>query len=105
MSGVANGDSKVNTSKTNVIQFRPSRTKKSDYEFTYGDIVLESVKEYKYLGVIMDEHLSFNSCCKTLGESCGRALSVLLYLNLKCLGTFTKMFEACVSYLVMQLFT
>ncbi len=40
--------------------------------------MLDIVKEYKYLGVIFDEHLNFEECSKTLADSGGRALSAII---------------------------
>ena len=91
---------KVNTAKTNIVHFRTSRTPKTDFNFMYDDEKLTIVPEYKYLGVIMDEHLNFNSCSKTLAESGGRALSAIIsrLKSHKDVGfkSFTKVYDACV---------
>ena len=41
-----------------MVHFEPSRAWKSNFNFEYGDDSVEIVPEYKYLGVIFDEHLS-----------------------------------------------
>ena len=52
--------------------------KRSEFTFKYGPINLKIVPEYKYLGVIVDEHLTFSQCSKTLADSAGRALSAII---------------------------
>ena len=53
---------KLNIEKSNVIHFRPKRHIKSEYRFTYGNDTLTIIDKYKYLGVILDEFLNFESC-------------------------------------------
>ena len=69
---------KLNTSKMNVVRFRNTRTKKSTFEFEYNGSKIDTISEYKYLGVIMDEHLNFKSCSKKLADSGSRALSAII---------------------------
>ena len=92
---------KVNISKSNIVHFRPPRAKLTQFVFQYGDKNLEIVNEYKYLGVILDQHLSFKTCSKTLADSGGRALSAVMskFKQFKDIGfnTFTRMFESCVA--------
>ena len=91
---------KVNTTKTNTVHFRSKNAQKTVFDFKLGDISLNTVSEYKYLGVIMDEHLTYETCSKTLADSAGRALSAVLsrFKSLKDVGygSFTKMYETCV---------
>ena len=88
---------KINTSKSNIVHFRPKRHKLTTYEFCLGDQKLETVSEYKYLGVILDEHLTFTQCSKTLADAGGRALSAIIskFKQFKDFGfeTFSKMYE------------
>ena len=69
---------KVNETKTKIIHFRPVRTCQTEFEFKYGGMVIDKVDEYKYLGVILDENLTFNNCSKALAASGGRALGALI---------------------------
>ena len=52
---------------------------------------------YKYLGIILDEHLNFNDCTQTLSDAVGRALGGIIakFKTLKNVGydTFTKLFN------------
>jgi hypothetical protein len=60
---------KVNETKSNIVYFRPSRFEQISYDFKYGHVNLKTVGEYKYLGVILDEHLNFENCSKVLSQS------------------------------------
>ena len=64
---------KVNIEKTKVVHFRTSRHTVADTGFTYGDLDLETVSQYKYLGVILDEHSKCDYPIKPLADSSGRA--------------------------------
>ena len=91
---------KVNESKSNIVHFRPCRTKQTTFTFKYGQKDLSLVNEYKYIGVILDENLTYASCSKTLADSAGRALGAVIskFKQFKEVGyhTFTKMFNTCV---------
>ena len=67
----------------------------------YGEQALDIVNEYKYLGGILDEHLKFTQCSKTLAESGGRVLSAitskLKQFNDISYKTFTTMYNAGVT--------
>ena len=73
----------------------------SEYEFRYGDQLLECVPYYKYLGVILDEHLKFERCVQTLADSGGRALGSIInkFKTLKNVGyrTFECMYNSGVK--------
>ena len=92
---------KVNKGKTKVVHFRPQRRKRPEYVFDYDGEKLEIVSDYKYLGVILDEHLKFDSCARSLAEATGRALGAVLskvkMLNNVGYVTFKKMYDAGVK--------
>jgi hypothetical protein len=87
----------VNASKSKIMHFRSSRKRPTQFSFTYGDITLERVSEYKYLGVILDEFLDYTRCSDVLSESAGRALGSIIskFKVLKDVGfkTFSKMYD------------
>lgn len=95
---------KVNKNKSKIVHFRYNKQQQTKSSFTYGEEVLEMVKEYKYLGIIMDEYLNFNSCSKTLADSGGRALgSIISKCKLiKDIGfrSYSKMYECGVIPIV-----
>jgi hypothetical protein len=91
----------VNIEKTQVIHFRPKRAKKTNSKFCYGNSLLEVVSNYRYLGVIVSEHLDQQVIGNTLADGATRALGKLLskyYLN-KGLGLkmYTKFYDTCIS--------
>ena len=63
---------KVNNSKSKIVHFRYHKQRQTNSHFIYGGETLEIVKEYKYLGIIIDEYLNFNTCSKSLADSGGR---------------------------------
>ena len=68
----------INVTKSNVIHFRKKRIKETGFNFTFGPNNITSTCKYKYLGVILDEHLTFQDCIKTLNDSSGRVLSGII---------------------------
>ena len=68
----------VNIDKTKVIHFRPSSCKPTSYNFTLGREKVETVDRYKYLGVVLNEHLNFNVTADILADSSGRALGAVI---------------------------
>ena len=67
-----------NDLKCGIVHFRNTSSKKSEVVFTLGGSIIETVSRYKYLGVILDEHLTFKECARTLVEAGGRALSKII---------------------------
>ena len=63
----------VNTEKTQVVHFRPTRKTPTPFEFKFGKNTLLHVPEYKYLGVHLDEHVSFKATGTALAEGASPA--------------------------------
>ena len=63
--------------------------------------MLEYVSNYKYLGCMMDEHLTFKECTKLLANSAGRALGAVIAKSklIKDLRFITQknLIESCVD--------
>ena len=89
---------RVNVTKTKIVHFRVKSQTKSTYKFMYGTDEIEIVDKYKYLGIILDEYLDFDTTSSVLAGSGGRALGAVYskFCKLKGLGyrTYTKMYEA-----------
>ena len=90
----------VNPEKTEVIHFRKKRIPKTTTTFKLGEITLDVVSFYKYLGCTINEYLESTYIGNILSEGASRALGKLLskfYKN-KGLGykTYTKLYETCV---------
>lgn len=64
----------INADKSQIVHFRHHSKTKSDQTFTLGNNNLQTVSYYKYLGVIFDEHLSFEINSSILADSASRAL-------------------------------
>ncbi len=65
---------RVNVNKSKVIHFRTKSQAQTDIDFTLGNNSLEKVNKYKYLGVIFDSSLYFETTAEFLAKSGGRAL-------------------------------
>ena len=90
----------VNTDKTEIVHFRPSRCKRTPFHFTFDDNILRVVENYKYLGVYFDEHMTFMRTASALASSSSRALGSVRY-RLKFLkecrcSTFTTLYSSCI---------
>ena len=92
---------KVNNDKTNIVHFRPTRQQKTNYDFKYGEHAITMTHEYKYLGIILDEHLKFDSCIAALASAGGRALGAIIskFKELKNVSynTYTKLYNSGVA--------
>ena len=70
---------KVNTDKSNVMDFRKPRQALTTNVFTLGPYAPQTVSSYKYLGYYLDEHLNFLGGCSVLSGSVGRSLSAIIH--------------------------
>ena len=88
---------RVNLDKTKVIHFRNNRKLVTNHVFKFSESTIEIVSCYKYLGILIDEHLTFEKCAKLLSESGGRALGSIIskFKILKNCGfkTFEKLYS------------
>ncbi len=91
----------VNIDKTKVVHYRKANTNRSNYQFTWEDRQIGIVNGYKYLGVFLDEFLSFDVHCEALSNSAGRALGRIIskfsYFRNVGFKTFNKLFECNVE--------
>jgi hypothetical protein len=83
------------------MHFRKVRQARSQYVFKYGNIDLEVVNKYKYLGIALNEHLNFTVTADILAGAGGRALGSIIskFSTFRNIGyiTFTKLFQTSVS--------
>ena len=91
----------LNESKTQVVHFRPKSHNKSTFSYKYGNVNIETVSGYKYLGLWFDEFLDFNVTTSNLASSASRALGVVIS-KFKAVGgtnfdTYSKLFDSFVS--------
>ncbi|VDI61569.1 Hypothetical predicted protein, partial [Mytilus galloprovincialis] len=59
----------INTEKSKVMHFRPSRSKRSNFQFKIGDNLLQITDTYKYLGVTFHDLKDFKDNANRLSEA------------------------------------
>ena len=83
------------------MHFRNKRKQITKYFFTFENSSIEIVNWYKYLGVLLDDHLDFNTTTELLAGAAGRALGAVLtkFKNFRNIGfnAFQKLFDTIVS--------
>lgn len=92
----------VNVEKTKVMVFRKNyQVRREEISIGYGKYELEQVRQYKYLGVMLDEALRFNVAQEELANAGSRALGAVINQarHHKDLGykTYSKIIDACVT--------
>lgn len=90
----------VNPMKSNIVHFRPSSVPRTANSFTCGIHNLKVVANYTYLGLLLTEFLDFNLMAKSVAQSAGRALGLLI-AKFKSYGgfpykVFMKLYESTV---------
>lgn len=90
----------INTSKSQIVHFRRSNKSQTARIFTIGDKIIDKVKEYRYLGLVLNEHLDWNLTAKHVAKSAHRALGALIAKS-KAYGglpfrVFKKLYESLV---------
>ena len=58
----------VNVEKSKIVHFRGKRVRRSNFMFQFGESNFEYVCKYKYLGILLDEFMDFNSCASHLAD-------------------------------------
>ena len=95
---------KVNIDKTKILYFRNKRKSITKYEFKINNCKINLTGNYRYLGVILDEYLTFELCPRTLAESGIIALSSIIskFKQFKNIGyyTFTKLYDTGVNSVI-----
>ena len=90
----------VNVLKTNIMHVRKKRKKITNFVFKLGNKVINLCKEYKYLGVTVNEYLNFEDISSALLDSSNRALSGIITCMIKNggfpLNVFKILYDSCV---------
>ena len=68
----------INIDKTNIVHFRPRNTNLTEFNFKIGNSDLDKVNRYKYLGIMIDEFLTFNDNAELLSGAANRALGSII---------------------------
>ena len=91
----------VNLTKTNIMHVRPNRKPQSNFTFLFNCRPVDYCKNYKYLGMTINEFLDYNYTTETLSDAAGRALSQIFCKTIKHGGlpyvTYTTLIECCVN--------
>ncbi len=89
---------KFNVNKSNVMHIRQPHVNKTNFRFLLGKCVMSIVNQYKYLGVVLNEHIDYNVTAQVLADAGNRALGAIInkYKKLNGLGFFTysKLYQA-----------
>ncbi len=90
----------INTDKTKVMHFRQKGTERTIFPFNVNHEGIDIVDSYKYLGIVLEEHLDFSKTAELLACAAGRALGTIInkVKSIKDVGynTFSTMVESCV---------
>ena len=92
----------INVEKSKIVHFRSPSISRSDFNFQCGDANIETVCRYKYLGVILTEHLNFTIMTKTVAQSASRALGLLTAKDKIFGGMPFQCFHKCYESLVLS---
>ncbi len=68
----------VNTDKTQIVHFRTQSKEQTGFMFIYGEQNINVVSQYKYLGLILNEHLYYAMMTKMVAKSAGRSIGLLI---------------------------
>ena len=99
---------RINLSKTNIVHFRKKLRSKprSSVTFTLNGDEIKYVSQYKYLGLLLNEHLDWNVCLEGIICKANRALALLNH-RMRVTGgfhfrTYTLLFNQLVQPIVMS---
>ena len=91
----------VNLTKTNIMHVRPKRKPQSNYIFLFNWRPVEYCKDYKYLGLTINEFLDYKITTEKLSDAAGRALGQIFSKTIKHGGlpyiTYTTIIDSCVN--------
>ncbi len=94
----------VNTKKSLIVHFHPASMARSIFIFHIGDDLIHYVNKYKYVGLVIDEHLDYQHIATMVAKAAGRALGLLI-AKVKSYGgvpydCFTKLYNALVQPII-----
>ena len=90
----------INANKSNVVHFRNKSVDRCQFLFKWGNAQIDYVSQYKYLGLVLSEHLDYSVTAKFVAQAASRALGLLMAKS-KSIGgfpyeAFTKLFESTI---------
>ena len=90
----------INQKKSNIVHFRPTDERKSEFTFRCGDKILDIVPQYIYLGLLLTEDMCYDKMAKHVCKATNRALGLVIAKS-KVFGgfnfeTFSKLYDSMV---------
>ena len=90
----------INQKKSNIVHFRPTDERKSEFTFRCGDKILDIVPQYIYLGLLLTEDMCYEKMSKHVCKVANRALGLVIAKS-KVFGgfnfeTFSKLYDSMV---------
>ena len=90
----------LNGSKTSIMIYRNKGTELPTHQFNCGNLNLDYVEEYKYLGLYLNSHMCWSRTVNYLAKSASKALGVLIAKDKAFggmdYGTYTHLYNTCV---------
>ena len=94
----------VNTQKSQIVHFRNNAKTRSNAVFNFGDDRIDIVSSYKYLGLVITEHMDYHVMAKMVSQAAGRALGLLIAKFKSCGGmpyeVYTKLYDVLVQSVI-----
>ena len=95
----------INVAKSNIVHFRNPSVTRSNFVFKVNDDSLGYVSQYKYLGLVLTEHLDYAVTAKIVAQSANRALGLLIakskaFGGLQC-EPYTKLYDTIVVPIIL----
>lgn len=94
----------INMDKSKIVHFRSKSMPLSNYEFSCNSKSMEIVPQYKYLGLVLTEHLDYSHMAKLVAQSASRALGFLICKDKTLGGMPFNCYTKCYSSLVQSVF-
>ena len=90
----------VNHDKSKVVHFRPQSVQQTQHAFMLGEKPIGIETQYTYLGLLLTEHMDYNSMAKQVAKSANRALGLVIS-KYKAFGglpynSYTKLYDSIV---------
>ena len=90
----------VNLLKTNIMHIRKKQCPQSEFEFRFEDKIVDYCSNYRYLGITVNQHLSFEKSTEDLCDSANRSLSGIITKMIKNGGfpliVYRTLYDSCV---------
>ncbi|MEW8544936.1 MAG: reverse transcriptase family protein, partial [Candidatus Thiodiazotropha sp.] len=90
----------INMDKTKVIHYRNPSKQRTDFSFTFANQRIDVISSYRYLGLVLEEHLNYDVTAKAVAKAASRALGLVISKSKSAGGlpysVFTKLYDTVV---------